>query len=244
MTLAIAGLVGLLFYQIFGVLREKRIFAGRLIFVLAALVIIVGNLLYSYPLLSGKIFRPGRDDGFYISFPSYIFDAANWLSKNNDGRIIGYPDDEIEKFKWKYRGIESILGLLVDRELLFSPLNAPDSHIAKLIKQFYQDLKKDQLSSAESIATRLNIALLFEKEDQDSIALALPEGVKSLPSGKFGRWNFYELSQNAYLPKIYTASNLIFDHSVDLGYKVIGVLKDREVLVSPDDTVVLSIPEV
>ena len=104
-VMAIAGLVSLLFYN----LNRART-SGSKIFLLFSLVvslltvtIIIGNFFYSYPLISGKIFRPGRPDSFYVQFPDYVIQSKDRLINASEGRIVSYPDREMENFEWGYR---------------------------------------------------------------------------------------------------------------------------------------------
>lgn len=227
----------------FSTLQERAKFFrfGRVIVPTVILFLIAGNLFYSYPLISGKIFRPTQADSFYVKFPSYIFTAKDWLIKNNEGRIIGYPDDEIEKFSWGYRGVDSILNLLVNNETLYMPLNATDSGVTSLIREFYQNLKKGQIDAVSKIAAKLNITWLFEKSDQVSLSSPLPLLIKVSETYQAGDWHFYKFPDKP-VPKIYTVTNLV---GHDLGYqkeKTLGVLETNELLINRNDTIVNFIP--
>lgn len=233
-----AGLIGLFFDQFSKKFRRLAIFV--------AVVLLVGNLFYSYPLITGKIFRPERHDSFYVKFPAYVLEAADWLNKSGDksGRIVGYPDDEIEQFSWGYRGIESILQLAADKETLFLSLNNPDIEIAKVIKEFYRALKKGQVETVYGLASKLGTGLLFEKKDQISLAPPLPGEISRLPSRNFGDWNFYDLSSILSGPKIDTAIKFYRGYPYDVGEKILSVLPQEGTLINPKDTVVNGIEEI
>lgn len=241
-VLGIAGLSGLLFSKVLNGLENGKLAIAKWLTTFFILAVSLGNLVYSYPLVTGKIFRPGRSDGFYINFPAYIFDAGKWLQQGH-GRVIGYPDDEIENFHWKYRGIESILQLVSNREVLFSPLNAPDSPQSKLVHEFYTSLKRRELNSMEKIGAKLDISLLFYKADQDSIALKLPEEVKNFSSQSFGKWIFYKMPTQANPQKIYAASD-IFLGDFKKGASLIGALDERDILLEENDSEVKKIPRI
>lgn len=243
-TLSLAGLIGLLFYSLAEKASRSGMKIGGVLIFLAVTTLVIGNLFYSYPLVSGKIFRPDRRDGFYIKFPQYVFEAQKWLAGQKDGRVLAYPDDEIEQFKWGYRGIESILQLVANKEVLFSPLNAPDFPVAQLVKEVYRDLKLGQTDAAISLAGRLNVELLFEKEDQDSLSPPLPSRIVNLPKQSFGDWNFYKFQQDDSLAKIYTPRSMLFGYPYNLGYKLQGLLGPFDLLVNPDDSVIKSIPSI
>lgn len=251
LILSFAGLSSLFFSRLFDLYESKKQtqgfrfnFATKSILSLGITSIIIGNLFYSYPLITGKIFRPDQQNNFLVKFPDYIYKAGEWLSADKNGRIIGYPDNEIEEFSWGYRGIESILSLIVDRDVLFSPLNAPDSPVAFLIREFYENLKKGQIESANSIAAKLNISLIHEKNDQKSITLPLPDGIKLFNKTSFGPWNFYKLSEHEFLPKIYSTGNI---YKADLTYadkNFINALKSKDLLVNSRDKIITQIPKI
>jgi len=224
--------------------RIKAFRFGRILVLTVILILIVGNLFYSYPLISGKIFRPTQTDSFYVKFPDYIFSAKDWLNKNNQGRIIGYPDDEIEQFEWGYRGVDSILNLLVNNETIYAALNVTDSEIAGLTREFYKNIKKNQIDAASKIAAKLNIALLFNKGDQTSLAPQLPDIVKQSEAHQFGSWFFYKFPNNNFIPKIYTATNLIGYDVLYQKEQIIGTLENNEILVNQNDHIVDLIPNI
>lgn len=239
-TLSLAGLVSLLFDNLYTKFSDKKysqfLKSGV---TMAVLVSLTGNLLYSYPLVTGKIFRPGEGDSFYVNFPDYIFDAAKWLSSQQQGRVIGYPDDEIEKFSWGYRGIELILGLLVDRQTLFSPLNAPDAPVASLIKEFYTNLKLGKIDVVTSLAAKLNIGLIFYKTDQESLSPELPDEFASLETQTFGKWKFFKFPPSGqFLPKIYSSNELFLGYPYKFASQILPVLSTRQTLMNPEDNVI------
>ncbi len=243
-VLSSAGLIGLLFSNLATKFNRSGVKFGSIAVFLVVAALSIGNLFYSYPLVSGKIFRPARRDGFYITFPSYVFEAQKWLASQKDGRVLTYPDDEIEQFRWGYRGIESILQLIANKEVLFAPLNAPDFAVAQLVKEVYRNLKLEQIDAATALSARLNIDLLFEKKDQDSLSPPLPSRIANLPRHEFGDWNFYKFPQNDISTKIYTPENMLFGYPYNLGYRFQGLLAPSDLLVNPDDTVVKSTPSV
>jgi len=232
-ALSTAGLVSLFFYKL---INYKTAFL-KITAHLGIATIIIGNLFYSYPLLTGKIYRPGRHDSFFVSFPDYVFESAKWLSQSNKGRIIGYPDDEIERFNWGYTGVESILGLLTNREVFFSPLNATHSPTAKLTKEFYRNLKRNETSSANKIAGKLGINTIFEKKDQNSITYSLSKNFSPLQKTSFGKWNFYTLPFNSS-SKFSIATSITQGFPYEKGQKILSLVDDNSILVNPTDSVV------
>lgn len=242
-TLSYAGLIGLLFDNISDFTEAKRLRIIKIIVYLGGIILIAGNFLYNYPLITGKIFRPGRADSFYVNFPNYIFEAAKWLEKSSDkGRIVVYPDDEIENFKWGYRGIESILQLIVNRETLFASINAPDSPVNNLLKEFYIRLKKGEIDTAVKIAVKLSASVIFEKKDQRSLSLSLlPEKMVDFTVKKFSDWVFYSIPEKRLQPKIYSVSNLNYVFPYSKASTAISILDKNSQIVNPDDSEVKKI---
>lgn len=237
--IAISGLVSLLLYEYWG-----KTVRSRLIIIFLTGILIIGNLFYSYPLISGRIFRPDRTDSFYIHFPDYIFQARDWLAKNNYGRIVSYPDIEVENFSWGYRGIETILELLVDRETLFTPLNTPDSAIASLLKEFYHNVKKGELEAAESLGGKLNVGLIFEKKDQQAVYSPLQPVLKDYQSYKIGEWEFYKLPNLALTPKLYSAREVFFTFPYDKTQPFFSAVNATDLVLNPQDNTVKMIPNI
>jgi len=240
LILSVAGLIGALIYTIDEKAKRFRLL-GKFAINLFVLLLIVGNLFYSYPLITGKIFRPGRNDGFYVQFPDYVYKAGEWVTNNSKGRIIDYPDNEIQEFRWGYRGIESILALVADGEFLFAPLNAPSAPVSKLIKEFYSNVKKDQIESAKNIAYKLDAATIFEKKDQNSLSFDLPEKLKKDPAASFGDWNFYNLPQKTVNSKIFSSNRIYYAYPYDQSEKQITHLSSDEILLNSNDDVVTKI---
>lgn len=232
--LAIAGLICLLFDNLFQKNLQKPI---RISVTALALIMIFSNLIYNYPLIQGKIFRPGRLDSFYINFPDYIFEAGKWLVNTPSDRIVSYPEDEIEQFEWGYRGIESILGLLTDKEMIFSSLNAPDSASGKLTKEFYSNLRKGQIESAYKLISKMNIEYIFEKKDQKSISLDLSGEITKLEKKSFNKWNFYKVPDDKRLPKIFVADKTYLSESTEVLPIALTAIDKNDIIMNSQDNV-------
>lgn len=198
-----------------------------------AFLLIAGNMFYSYPLILGRIYRPGRDDGFYIQFPSYIFESKKWIDNNLEGRAVSYPPDEIEKFEWGYRGIESILSLFTNKEVLFSPLNAPNSQIANILKEFYENVLKDQQGSAFKLVSKLNIYQIFYKGDQETLSLGLPESFLELNKNSFAKWHFYDIPENERNSKFYSAEKVYLSSSNEAS--ILTGLDNKDILINSNE---------
>lgn len=246
LIISYAGLFGLLFDNAYEYLELKRKRLGNFVLDFLGMILIIGNLIYCYPLVSGKIFRPGRSDSFYVNFPQYVFDASSWLkNEGGEGRIIDYPDDEIQNYQWGYRGIESILQLFANRETISSSLNASDSPIGRLLKEFYLKIKKGELNSAVKIAEKLNVSMVFEKKDQVSLSPSLPEEmVKNYQADSFGEWVFYRLPGGDKFQKVFFSSGLSFLYPYASGQLAMPVLVGGGEMADPNDSEVKGIPKV
>ncbi len=210
-------------------------------------VLVLGNIIYCYPLWTGKIFRPNRPDGFYINFPNYVNQSANWLNDNYSStspqRIIAYPNDEIEQFKWGYRGIESILELFAKNEVLFASINGIQSPLDGVVNLFYQTAAKGQREAASNLGEKLNLGLIFQKNDQSSLSQKLPDNFLVTKVTQFNAWSFYKFP-NALQPKIFTATNLMANYSVSPAViEPLSVLPIDSLLINPHDQVVAGIPQ-
>lgn len=242
-VVAISGLLSLLFYTLDEKFKISKFNLGRVFVWVFATLLIIGNFFYNYPLITGKIFRPTSKDSFFVSFPSYVFEAGNWLKNYDGGRIIGYPDDEIEKFRWGYRGVESILSLVSDSEILFSPLNAPNSEIASLIRLFYELANKGEIKAANSIALKLNVGTVFNKNDQESLSFPLLDELTSLPTEQFGEWDFISYLQED-TAEIKAVTEAYFGYPFRQGVELLEVVPSPSVMLNPLDTRVSQIPNI
>ncbi len=197
------------------------------------ILIIVLNLVYCYPLVLGRIFRPGNYGSFYVQFPPYVFEAKKILDDGN-GRLISYPDDELENFKWGYRGVESITQLFSNREMLFSTLNTANAPISKITKELYGNLKRGEVENAKLIAAKLQANGIFEKQDQGSLAPALLED-KYLLNNSSGPWKFYNFPP-VPLPEIYPSSEIfVTDNYNSSMVKSLFVTPKESVVVNRQD---------
>ena len=210
----------------------------RFVLVVLATIIVVGNLVYCYPLATGRIFRPSFPDNFYVKFPDYLFQAQGWLKTTKNQRIIGYPDDEIERFTWGYNGIESILNLFSEKETLFASLSNADSPIGVLIKQFYSGLRRGEIEKVYNLAGKLNVGVMFIKNDQISLAPKVTDIVKMLGSSSFGLWTFYSLPESYQLPKLYTADKIWLTQKAQDGSEKLPLIEGRGTLLNFGDSVV------
>ncbi len=238
LVLGMAGLTSLLVMRLYELVPVKY---HRGIHLLSVGLIIL-NLIYCYPLVSGKIFRPGQTGGFYVNFPDYVFSVKEIEKSLPAGRIVSFPDDELEQFDWGYRGVESILALIIDRDLIFSSFNSGNNAVSEVIREFYLSLKKDQLRIANNLASKLDIGSIFRKYDQQSLNNHLPSEITNRVSVNTGKWSFYPFNDQP-LGRIYSSNSLFMAYPNTLGASLLGVIPPRSILLNPGDSAVNTIPQ-
>ncbi len=223
--LSIAGLVSLFFYK-------------NKISLLIAPFFIFGCLVYSYPILLGRIFRPNFNGSFYIEFPDYVFQTAKWLDTTaSRGRILSYPDDNIERFNWGYSAVDSILGLISDRGVVYSSISDTTSNYSKIVSGIYDSLKRNEVQKASTLINRLGIGQIFEKKDQSSLAPPLPGAVIANKVASFGQWAFYNFPNDKELePKIYSASCCVVGFPATAVEKNLALVSGNETMVNSGDS--------
>ncbi len=229
--LSIAGLVGIFFENLY-----ERV--PRRVTNIFGVIFIIGVLFYSYPLLLGKIFRPASQNGFFIKFPSYVYETRDYLAKTKvDGRILSYPDDNIEKFSWGYSGTDSILNLFSDKEVIFTPLNDTESPLSKIVSNLYLSLKKNELTKVENLARVLSLTQIFDKRDQESLSPALPKRILENKIANFGKWSFYGLPNSLEnSKKIVTYNCCVLSYPYFESSLNLTVMTPRTLLVNPNDS--------
>ncbi len=242
LTLAYAGLVALLFETIFDILpKTKKIYSH--VFYLAGLVFVSSYLIYSYPLITGKIFRPLRHDGFFVNFPDYVSETRNWLKSTDliKGRIITYPDDQIEDFDWGYRGTDTILALFSSKEFFTPSFNISSEVLKDLLNEFYLSMKKENYDSAINIMKYLGIDTVFNRKDFISISPKLNENnfVSKYTSEikKIGPWSFINIKDNSNNSKIFSSEKIYINNFSD------KLFSDLAKVSSSDQDLIVNLPD-
>ncbi|HWA52004.1 MAG TPA: hypothetical protein VG895_03060 [Patescibacteria group bacterium] len=229
-ALPIAGLVSALFFNLGELIKNKRVVNSFGLFV------IIGFLIYSYPLVLGKIFRPDFNGTFYLKFPDYVFEAETFLNNNpSRGRILSYADDNIEKFSWGYSGVDSILNLMTDREVVDAPLNDTTSPISQIITQTYESLKRNEIDKASNLMNVMNIGQIFVKNDQVTLMPKISNQIANNLERTFGQWNFYNFPKNNPTPEIYSADCCNLSYPYNDSALNLGILNNK-ILVNPKDS--------
>lgn len=238
LTFAYAILLGLLVGAFSESIRRSKLTLLSPVLVLGVFSFIVLRSLYLYPLLTGKVYRPNESDSFFVTFPDYVFNAANYLSKTDENtRLISYPDEELENFEWGYRGTESILSLLSNKEVITPSFAFVSSGMKSLLEKFYLSLKRGEYKTAVAMLPYFNANGLFYKNDSNSIRLL--DDINEFSSDKIsiGKWDFYSVDTST--PKVKPAKGIYINESDDKTFAQIASLLDPTILGVPDnDTVV------
>lgn len=202
-----AGLVAILYDNLSLHFSNKNL---RLVMPIFAILFLVSYGFYNYPLIQGKIFRPGKD-GFYVEFSDYVYSSKDWLKEQgaSNGRIISYPDDQLESFSWGYKGTESILSLFSEREMVVPSFNIPFKSFSKMLESFHSYLKTGEFTAAIAVMNFTASDTIFYKKDVITISPPIGDGIKNLvDTVNFGEWSFMrpksEVSKKIFAPqKVY-----------------------------------------
>ncbi|MFA6073865.1 MAG: hypothetical protein WC758_07160 [Candidatus Woesearchaeota archaeon] len=224
LTLAYAGLTSLLFENVLNVFPKTKIKIMKIYTYsvhIVGVVFMVSYLLYSYPLITGKIFRPLRHDGFFVNFPHYVWETQSWLESTGliKGRIITYPDDQIEDFSWGYRGTDTILALFSSKEFFTPSFNISSQVLKDLLEGFYLSIKNENYDSAVNIMKYLGVDTIFNRKDFISISPKLNEEnlVEKYTSEvkEIGPWSFVNIKDNSNNFKIFSPKTIYINNFSD-----------------------------
>lgn len=248
-VIGLGGLAALFIENLFERLSRKKffkLFTYNIILSVLTLFLVFAQVVYSYPLITGKIFRPGRDDSFYQVFPQYVFDAKAMLLNNPYSRIVTYPDDQLESFKWGYKGTESILGLFANVEVIAPSFNYPNQNLAALVERFYSNLKRGEYRSAFELSHVLGVDSMFIKTDTISLAPDILENVDPFTSEKVSikDWHFMKIndkysSTKFQIPKYIYSLDMTPNRMADIA----RFISTDSVVVSQNDSQLENLPE-
>jgi hypothetical protein len=232
LIIAYSGLVALLISKLSELLKGKY---ARFVLPAGVFLFLIFYFLYNYPLVTGKIFRPQRNDSFYVKFPEYVWQTKDWLAKNvkEQSRLISYPDDQLEVFTWGYRGTESIINLFSNKEVITPSFNIQSKTFAALLDQFFVHMRRQEFASAFSIMKYLGADTIFVKKDISTIFPGVSSAINQLvETTTFGKWEFMK-PKNFIAEKIFLPQHLFVNLSQeqDLVYAV-PVLPDESVFVN------------
>lgn len=206
----------------------------KIVYLSSVCVLIVGYLLYSYPLWTGKIFRPGREDSFYVTTPAYVFDFADYFTNSSNQRIITYPDDQLEKFNWGYKGTDSFLGLLVNKEVYAPSFNYPNKYVESYLNTFYLRLKAGNTTSATKMLPEIGVDSLLLKKDASTLSPEISQHFASYQQKSFGEWSLIDFGKKNLVSVV---KNLyLADQNPEFLSFIIPYLPPESAIISENDT--------
>ncbi len=118
-------LIGLASMSIFTYLLNKFKGKGSWLAYLAVFLIVFLNIIYAYPVFSGKMYHEKSDRTFlpphHIKIPEYVYESADWLNNQSDYyRVYNMPGDSPWISSWGYNGYGSIINNFINRPVVFS----------------------------------------------------------------------------------------------------------------------------
>lgn len=233
-------------YERFSKVHLLKRLRGNMILTGLVGVFVCGQMLYSYPLITGKIFRPGRDDSFYQYFPQHVFDTKKFLASADYDRIVTYPDDQLESFKWGYKGTESILSLFSTKEVVAPSFNYPNQNLAALVQNFYSQLKRGETQSAFNMVHTLGVDSMFIKEDTITLSPDILKDVEDYTSDRktIGPWHFMSINDE-YVARKFNIPEHIYtlDISPNKLSELSQFISPTSIIVERKDSQLENIPE-
>jgi len=76
-------------------------------------LLLIGNLIYTFPMIRGDIFRPYQTVGtYFVNIPQYVFDASSYLNTlPPETRVLLTPQTDVENYYWGYSGVTPLINL-------------------------------------------------------------------------------------------------------------------------------------
>jgi len=114
-TIGVAVLIGVTFAQLHVRLRDRPFspgawyrFRGALV-VLPVIGVMAVNMVYAYPVTTGKIFTTDDDRDYLphnrVRVPAFVDAASQWIdAESSDGRVAVLPDTTVWANTWGYNG--------------------------------------------------------------------------------------------------------------------------------------------
>ncbi len=191
-----------------------------------ALILILGQFIYAYPLITGEAF-PSHfliQPAFHFALPDYIWEAANFLeSDKEEYKTIMLPREGYQDFYlWGMGASNQLLNLLgTTKPVLTEPswTIMGDTSSGSLTAAYYDYLYQGGNPAAAKILAPLNVKYLIQKNDFfydfDRFAgspafvndrLKRQSGLTKVK--EIGEWDIYEVDQKLRLPAVYPAAGL------------------------------------
>ncbi len=221
LPVAYAPLIGYSLYRIREYIRIKN---NKSMFIRGAAFISIGCIaIVSFPYWNGLVFYND-----YVQVPEYYKTANQYLSKNQETsgpfRAIAVPmSGEGMTYLWGYSGVEVSNGLFTTPFISFSTSIQFFKPITDQVEQIlfthpgnlYQMM---QLLNAKYLLRREDINFIDRKiTNPKYIENTLAKQIPYIESDqKFGQLNFYKISDEKYLPRVYASNKIILTENENI----------------------------
>lgn len=191
--------------------------------VLTAAFIIFLNMVYSFPVATGRMFSRPEERKIiwseHICIPDYVFKTADWLEKEKGffrTAVVPTAANFLYIYEWDYVSYCPVLYEIISRPLLFQD-SFGDS--GRIMQCFFDALYNSRSSSLYKVLSLLNAGYILHETDnrynilvdnEDSpqfIREKLKEQEAVYLKEKFGKWDIYETENNR--PHFYFAEKAV-----------------------------------
>lgn len=192
--------------------------------IVLVILIIFGQLIYSYPLITGEVFSSETAIPYKYSLPDYIYYSDNFLREDwHEGKVVVLPrQGDLDYYRWGGKSSTQILNLLANpKPVLTEPswTVLGDTSVNQITKAFYDYFHNAWSKEAVKILFPLNVKYLLHKTDFDyelDNNLGIPsENEKKLAKLSYlktvspiGLWSFYEVEAENIAPFVYAANKI------------------------------------
>lgn len=177
------------------------------------------NLIYAFPVTTGKMFMDGNKSSYpnHFTVPPYIHDAADWLNEQDKEnpffRVFTLPGKGFWHNSWGFSGYYSLLNYLINLPVIYDnhptyiPFHAPwSTPWTHLIKLYRKSLDEGDGSNLSFLLNLLNVKYLLHEKDYRYETLPEPDSVSAMEekldhqfgmnrSNTFGQWDFYQVEK-------------------------------------------------
>ncbi len=232
-ALGYSFLGGIFIVYTFNYLKKRFNKSGVLISYSFILLIIIGTLIYAYPLITGEKFPKTNAYRFlptsHVKIPDYVYESANWINSQNESfRTFLFPSTPAFIYRWQFNGITDVTFYLYNKSQAYTAnlVSATDKNfgIGGLTSQIYDGIYKNNFEDALALSGILSSRYLIQRNDirydfyggydSPQFVNSQLKSVNGLSSSNtFGEWNLYKLSDKYFLPLFYVPENLVYSES-------------------------------
>ena len=205
--------------------REKklslRIFAS---FVFLGMLIFI-FIISVWPLVNGKIFGEGTKKlpfPLHVKFPEYWYEASNWINnKKLDMKIITTPNNQFYAipFKWRMYGTDSFVRTLIVKDILNIEYGyKTNKFYNKIMNTLYDNIKNNNKKIVFFLSQNMNVRYFLQRDEIisrpetlsiDALKRFFDSSLKTRKVSSFTNLDFYQISNEYFLPHFYTPQDII-----------------------------------